>query len=151
MRKFKGRLVLTRTGKSLAGDPSALADHIARSLIPLTEDRFTTEAIYLLLFFAATTDDGTLPCDRIASLLTYLDWRHDDGSPITDRDLYHLDGDPYHHGGITSVRVFLRVVTVGIPFKVWVSHRSLLLRKPGNICFARCKAHPTTSFCPAPT
>lgn len=95
LRKYKGRLVLTRLAKGLAGDAYALAEHIAHSLAPTAEDRFTAEATHLVLFFAATSEDGTVPLDRIASSLTYLDWRHEDGGPIEDYDLYHLDGEPY--------------------------------------------------------
>ncbi|RPA06172.1 hypothetical protein [Gordonia sp. OPL2] len=95
LRKYKGRLLLTRVGKSVAGDPKTLCEHIAQSLIPTTDDRFTAEACFLLLFFAATSDDGTLLLDRLVSLLNHLDWRHQDGSPIMESDLHHLDGDPY--------------------------------------------------------
>jgi hypothetical protein len=96
LRKYKGRLLPTRLGKSIADDPQALAEFLAARAVPDGTDRFNAEATLLLLFFAATSQPGDeVPLEVIAGLLTALDWRKTNGAPIKSYDLYHLDSGIY--------------------------------------------------------
>lgn len=88
LRKYKGKLVLTRLGAAAQQDPSRLWDLLARQL-GATHDGFDTEATLLLLAYAASSD-GELPLEQLAEALTHLGWRDRDGGPLEHYHLYRM-------------------------------------------------------------
>jgi hypothetical protein len=89
LRKHKGSLRLTRTGRDAQAAQQNLWSRLADRLVPKT-DGFDTEATLLLLLHAATSPDTELPFDAIAAALTHLGWRSRDGAPVVGYDLYRL-------------------------------------------------------------
>ncbi len=57
---------------------------------PAADDRFDEQAGLLLLAFAGSSEDGTLPLDDIAALLTEFGWRLQNGGGLHGHDLYRL-------------------------------------------------------------
>ncbi|NDK90557.1 plasmid pRiA4b ORF-3 family protein [Gordonia desulfuricans] len=88
LRKYKGRLVRTRRGTALMNDPAGLVEYLGERLVPTDASGFDVDSSMLLLFFAATSEDGVLPLERIAELLTALDWRVGGGEPVRSYNLY---------------------------------------------------------------
>lgn len=96
LRKYKGRLRLTRTGAKMAGDPDALWHYLAGKLVEESRDRFTDEASLLLVAHAATSTDGSLSLEKVAGMLGELGWVRADHHPIDRRDLFYLEPLPLH-------------------------------------------------------
>lgn len=94
LRKHKGRLLTTRAGRKLSGDPDALWDYLATRLVGARKDRFVEEATLLVVAFAAISTDGSIPFDRIAAVLGHLGWVSSDGGPVSRSHIYHLDPSP---------------------------------------------------------
>jgi hypothetical protein len=90
LRKYKGRLMLTKAGAAAQRDPARLWDHLASRLLPGDDDGFATPATLLLLLYAATSADADLPLDRIAAALTELGWGHTDHRPVGGYEIRHL-------------------------------------------------------------
>ena len=91
LRKQKGHLVLTKAGAAAREDPAVLWQHLASRLVPDgAVDDFDTAATLLLLAYAGSSTDGTLPLDEVAELLDELGWEHDDGRPLHGSELYRL-------------------------------------------------------------
>ncbi len=96
LRKLKGRLLLTKAGAKVIDDPVGLANHIAGRLLPKgRDDRFSADAELLILFYAATTEDGGLPMEHLATLLNALDYRLSTGKPIAQHDVQYTNGNVY--------------------------------------------------------
>jgi hypothetical protein len=89
LRKYKGRLVLTRAAASVRGDPGRLWDFLAEKLLD-SQPGFDTDATLLLLAYAGSTEGGDMPFDTIATSLAELDWVKGDGQPPSVLDLYWL-------------------------------------------------------------
>lgn len=90
LRKHKGTLLLTKAGTAAQRDPDRLWDHLAGRLIPKSDMTFETQATLLMLAFAAASTDSALPFEKVAALLTELDWRHADGRPVSAAALRQL-------------------------------------------------------------
>ncbi len=89
MRKYKGSLVLTRPGASAQRDPRRLWDLLAGKLIP-SEDGFETDATLLLLTYAGSSAGTEVALKPITQALAHLGWRHRDGGPLKEYELYRL-------------------------------------------------------------
>lgn len=92
LRKLKGRLLLTKAGKAVQGNPNRLWQHLAERLRALGEsdDKFVRQANLLVLLYAATGADADLPLDRVAQAMREFGWATSRG-PLQGRDLYHLE------------------------------------------------------------
>jgi hypothetical protein len=91
LRKYKGRLLLTRAGAAAQRDPATLWCHLADRLIPEKAGEFETVTSLLLLAYAATSPDGPVPRVRVAAALSELGWRHRNGRPLEGYEIYRLD------------------------------------------------------------
>ncbi len=91
LRKRKGRLLLTRVGAAAREDPVKLWRHLASRLVPDEGRGFESAATLLLLAYAASAVDGTLPLDDLATALRELGWQHQDGSAVEGYEAFHLD------------------------------------------------------------
>lgn len=89
LRKYKGSLLLTRTGASAQRDPRRLWDLLAAKLIP-SGDGFELDATLLLLAYAASSAGREVPLKPIAEALTHLGWRNRDGRPFGGYEIYHV-------------------------------------------------------------
>ena len=89
LRKNKDRLQLTRAGSSASRDPRALWNHLATRIGKPAQDRFEQELSLLLLAYAASSRDGSLPVDSIAWALDRIGWKNHDRRPIEGYQVYH--------------------------------------------------------------
>ncbi len=94
LRKYKGRLLRTRAGKGVSGDPAALWDHLAGRLCSGRKG-FDEEAGLLVLAYAATSTDGSVDLDEIAQTLSELGWVRSDGRPVGRYAVYGIEHDPF--------------------------------------------------------
>ncbi len=88
LRKYRGRLLLTRLGAAAQRDPVALWDALVVKLVPT--GAFAREATLVTLAHVAAGRWRAVPYDQIASTLGALGWRHSDGSPLDWRSLTRL-------------------------------------------------------------
>jgi hypothetical protein len=89
LRKYKGTLRITKTGAAARTSDEALWNTLAAKLI--TDDTgFEGLASLLILAYAATSPDGEIPLDAIATALGHLGWQTGSGQPIAAHDLYHV-------------------------------------------------------------
>lgn len=86
IRKYTGRLVLSRLGRTLGQDPQRLWAHLVQHLAPSGET-FEIELHLLVLFHAATTGDEQIHLADLVAALTELEWRHQDRSPLQTFEL----------------------------------------------------------------
>lgn len=91
LRKYKGRLVLTRAGAAAQRNPVRLWTHLRDRLIPTTGNDFETVATLLLLAYAATSPNAPIPREQVAASLSDLGWRHRDGRPLEGYEICRLD------------------------------------------------------------
>jgi hypothetical protein len=94
VRKYKGRLVPTSRGKSLAQDPVGLWWHVG-GLLPLggrgeTDAEWQAGVLLLALMAAGSTDDVAV---AVAGLLTGLGWAVGDREPVDRRTASGLIAD----------------------------------------------------------
>lgn len=82
LRKYRGRLLVTKLGKAAAADPVVLWRHLADRLVDDKADDFTTEARLLALLCLVSEPDGRHD-ERLAEALTCLGWRQRDGRPVS--------------------------------------------------------------------
>jgi len=82
LRNYKGRLLLTRTGAAVRGNPRMLFAHLASRLRPGDGRNFAGDADLLVLAYAAAGANTQLPWTRIAAHLNATGYRMGDGSPI---------------------------------------------------------------------
>ncbi|ORB28067.1 plasmid pRiA4b ORF-3 family protein [Mycolicibacterium parafortuitum] len=90
LRKYKGRLLLTKTGQAAQRDVNALCEHLASRLNPKASDEFHVQASLLTLAYAGASPDAQLPLSTIAAILTELGWRHANGTPVTGSAVRYL-------------------------------------------------------------
>ncbi len=90
LRKYKGRLLLTRAGAAAQRDTVKLWDHLASRLRRGDDDGFDTPATLLLLLYAATSAGTDLPLDRVTAALTELGWSRSDGLPLSSYQIRAL-------------------------------------------------------------
>lgn len=88
LRKYKGSLRLSRAGRVMLGDPNALWEIIADSLVP-TDSEFGADAAVVVLVHMATTE-GSIDVDLVAKTLTELGWGDTDGGPISTVMVYNV-------------------------------------------------------------
>lgn len=75
LRKYKGRLLLTKRGKKAQQDPASLWDLLAELLVPQDDPaKFDDHATALILLKAAQ-QSGRLALPEIANLMTEIGWR----------------------------------------------------------------------------
>lgn len=94
LRKYKGRLLLTRAGAAARGDVDALWHHLAEHLVPRQDRSFEAEAGLLLLLQAAVGGHSVIDDDLLFEALRDRGWRYSDGEPIQLWALYQLDRSP---------------------------------------------------------
>ncbi|MDQ6838290.1 MAG: plasmid pRiA4b ORF-3 family protein [Actinomycetota bacterium] len=83
LRKYRGRLVLTRLGRQVDGDASAIWEALAARLIPRGDVPFVRACTALLLLHvAAGWPAGGATLDDVARLLTRAGWATRDGYPV---------------------------------------------------------------------
>jgi hypothetical protein len=91
LRKYKGRLVPTAKGRTLAGDPVGLWRHLAAALPVGGRDASDPEwhagVLLLALMASGSTDNAEV---TVAKLLTGLGWAVGDGQPIDRRTVTGL-------------------------------------------------------------
>jgi Plasmid pRiA4b ORF-3-like protein len=87
VRKYRGRLQLTKAGGAARGNPEALWRYIA-SRLPLGKaGSLDLSAGLLALPFAASDPTDNPPLGHIAEALNELGWRHSDRSPVIANDV----------------------------------------------------------------
>lgn len=86
LRKYKGTLRLSRMGRVVLADPSALWRHLANILV-IPGPGFESDASVVVLVHAATTE-GAIDMDTIARTVTELGWSHDGGDAIESLEMY---------------------------------------------------------------
>ena len=87
LRKYRGRLLLTKAGGAARGNPEALWRYIA-SRLPLGKaGSIDLLAGLLALPFAASNPTDHPPLGYIAEALNELGWRHSDRSPVEANDV----------------------------------------------------------------
>ena len=94
LRKYKGKLLLTRAGAAARDRPAVLWDHLVSVLRKPARDDLTQDASLLLLLHAATTRTGTIDPRVITASLSDLGWAHRGGGAIEYWELYRLAGGP---------------------------------------------------------
>lgn len=98
LRKYKGSLLATRLGKQLAADPAALWQHLADTLVPAGEG-FEVDAAILVLGHAATQTGERIELQVIARTLDELGWQHQDGSAVSQRDIWPVANEVWNAVG----------------------------------------------------
>lgn len=83
VRKHRGRLVLTKGGSAVRGDPDRLWRHLAVRLPLGNEKNMEIPAGLLALVFVASSPGEPTPFEPIAWALTDLGWREADRQPIS--------------------------------------------------------------------
>jgi len=86
LRKYKGRLLLTKAGAAVGEDPDALFTHIASRLVAGAKPGFVEDADLLVLPHIAVDPDHD-PLAPVASLLTDIGYRLDD-EPVDAASLH---------------------------------------------------------------
>ncbi|WP_153505690.1 plasmid pRiA4b ORF-3 family protein [Cumulibacter manganitolerans] len=98
LRKYKGRLCLTRAGAGARGDARGLWDVLARLLLP-GGDGFDAEATLVLLACWATSVGRREPVQDVVRALNDLGWRVEGGARLEPHDVYRLPA----YGVLTSI------------------------------------------------
>jgi hypothetical protein len=83
IRKYRGRLLLTKAGSSLRDNPEALWRYIAGRMPIGKADSMDVPAGLLTLAVVATDPAVRPPLGHIAEALSDLGWRHSDRSPVS--------------------------------------------------------------------
>jgi Plasmid pRiA4b ORF-3-like protein len=89
LRKYKGKLMLTKAGAAAQRDPRRLWNLLVDTLVP-AGDGFDTDATLLLLTHAASSADAEIALKPIAKALAQLGWQHRDGRALDGHELYRL-------------------------------------------------------------
>ncbi|HQR81262.1 MAG TPA: plasmid pRiA4b ORF-3 family protein, partial [Actinomycetota bacterium] len=87
LRKYRGRLLLTKAGARGLAEPDHLWGHIASRLIPRTP-RFDREASLLTLLWGTSLPDS-VPGNIVIEAVAALGWKRNDGTPVSPGDLRH--------------------------------------------------------------
>ncbi|MCA5894842.1 plasmid pRiA4b ORF-3 family protein [Isoptericola sp. NEAU-Y5] len=112
LRKYKGKLLLTRAGAAARRSPQALFDHLAARLVP-DDDGFARDANLLVLAYAAVSAGNALPRRQIAETLDSLGYHRSDGRSVDVHALRNFEGN--------ALDVLLNVATP--PFDRRTEHR----------------------------
>lgn len=96
LRKYKGRLLLTKAGAAARRDVGVLWRHLAEHLVPRQDRSFEAEAGLLRLLQAAVGGDSVIDDDLLFEALDDRGWRYSDGEPIERWALYRLEHSPTH-------------------------------------------------------
>lgn len=81
LRKYKGKLLATRLGRTLAHDPVGLWRHLADTLV-LDDGGFARDASVVILASTAMRPRAQLDHAALAGTLDEIGWQHRDGSPV---------------------------------------------------------------------
>lgn len=95
LRKYRGRLLITKAGDAARTDPGRLMRHLAARIVPDRRDDFARILGLLVLLHAASGPGESIPIDRIAGMLHELDWRTGDGSPLHGYDLWRVEANVF--------------------------------------------------------
>jgi hypothetical protein len=95
LRKYKGKLLLTRAGEAVRGRPERVWQHLAARLATGGSQAFGDEAGLLVLAYAATSPEAPLPRSSVIAALDHLGWRRQDGRPLELYDVYGIEHSPY--------------------------------------------------------
>jgi hypothetical protein len=106
IRKYRGRLLLTKAGSSHRDNPGALWRYIAGRLPVGKADSMDVPAGLLALTFVASDPAVGPPLGHIAEALSDLGWRHSDRSPVS--------ADAVQWATEDTIRV-LENITIGLP------------------------------------
>jgi hypothetical protein len=79
LRIHRGRLLVTKAGAGLRGDPTRLWQHVAERLVGKPKDPFTRSAAALLLLAAAA---GSVDDEQLAAVLTAAGWSGRGGTGV---------------------------------------------------------------------
>jgi hypothetical protein len=83
LRKYRGRLLLSKAGSTVRGNPEALWRHIADRL-PLGKiDSMDVQAGLLVLLLCGSASGERPSLEPIADALSHLGWRHADRTPVS--------------------------------------------------------------------
>lgn len=82
LRKYAGRLLLTRVGARARHDPVVLWEHLRVRLVAGPADTFAVQGHLLALVYLASEPDGRHEA-RLAEALTQLGWRLRDGQVVS--------------------------------------------------------------------
>ncbi|GAB2884597.1 hypothetical protein GCM10027026_40010 [Myroides odoratimimus subsp. xuanwuensis] len=86
LRKYKGALVLTKSGTRLRDDPVALWEHLRDQLVP-GDPPFAETAGIVVLLHAATSPGGRADGHAIADTMGLLGWVYPGGRPVIADDV----------------------------------------------------------------
>jgi Plasmid pRiA4b ORF-3-like protein len=93
VRKYRGKLLLTKQGANLRGNPNGLWRYIAGRLPVGKHGSIDVPAGLLALVFAASTRADYPPLGPIAEALNELGWRHSDRSSVSTDDVHRATAD----------------------------------------------------------
>lgn len=126
LRKYKGKLLLTRAGAAAADDPTELWEHLIARLLPDT-DGFERDATLIALLHAATATGG-IDLGQIAETLSASGWRAE-GDRIRPYDF--LDQPPFALlGNLTADPDVPRLGPYAVSEVASVLAREALVRPP---------------------
>ncbi|MEX2550466.1 MAG: plasmid pRiA4b ORF-3 family protein [Nitriliruptoraceae bacterium] len=92
LRKYRGRLLVTKRGRALVADPLALWHHLAERMPLGSRDEAVRQAgVVLLLATAAGSRDD--PRHLARDVLEARGWRHSDGTRLDEMSLAHILSD----------------------------------------------------------
>jgi hypothetical protein len=83
LRKYRGRLLLTKAGHAARGNPDRLWQHLAARLPVGKQNDMARPAGLFALVYAASAPDQPVPFETIAQALTDLGWRQGQRDPIS--------------------------------------------------------------------
>lgn len=83
LRKYRSRLLLTKAGSTVRGNPEALWRPITDRLPLGKTDSMDVPAGLLALLLSGSTPGAQPSSQRIAQALSHLGWRHSDRTPVT--------------------------------------------------------------------
>jgi hypothetical protein len=96
VRKYRGKLLLTKQGANLGGNPNGLWHYIAGRLPVGKPGSIDVPAGLFALVFAASTRADYPPLGPIAEALNELGWRHSDRSSVSTDDVHWATADTVH-------------------------------------------------------
>lgn len=86
LRRYKGTLRLSKRGRECDGDVDTLWRHLADTVVPQSST-FAAHCAVTLMVYSATAE-RTVSSQHIARILSAHGWKHNDGSPIDERDVF---------------------------------------------------------------
>jgi hypothetical protein len=92
LRKYKGKLLLTRAGRVCRGNPTALWQHLSACLLAERDGEYAEQARLLALLHMASEPEGE-HSRRLADALTQLGWRRRERQPLGREDVRWVELD----------------------------------------------------------